>query len=218
MVALGRGIPSAFMVQDPNARSVLEALREAVLMLTSTAALGSQAKASAVASGFVDAAKLIEQGSFISVENLGNGKVRISCTISPSAVSGGGGGSSGPAYDYLSKLKDVAIEDVADGETLVYEEDSEAWINAPAPSGSAENPETYDTIGGTTEGNEGEQTDTWTAGDTKGLWLYVQTRQGYYHGGDKKWYAYVRKLVFDLNGGLYSVSAETRVEIDAPEE
>lgn len=137
MVALGKGIPSAFMVQDPVARGVLEALREAVLMLTSTLALGSNAAAvPAAASSFVDAAKLIEQGTYISVVSLGNGKVRISCTIAPSAPAyGNGGGSGGDSYDLLSKLLDVEIDEPADGDAVVYDDTDGKWKNAPQSGG-----------------------------------------------------------------------------------
>jgi hypothetical protein len=41
------------------------------------------------------------------------------------------------------------------------------------------------------------------------------TRVAYYHAGHKKVYGYVRLVKFDKYGRLYSVGAETRVEIDA---
>jgi hypothetical protein len=83
-------------------------------------------------------------------------------------------------------------------------------------------PTVYTTIGDTTEGTEAADTDTWTYGDVdgsgnkKGLRLYIQTRQAYFHAGDHKWYAYVRLLTFATSGLLYSVGAETRVEIESP--
>ena len=46
--------------------------------------------------------------------------------------------------------------------------------------------------------------------------MWIQTRQIFNHSGDKKWYAFLRKFTYDKNGRLYSVSAETRIEIDAP--
>ena len=88
--------------------------------------------------------------------------------------------------------------------------------SAGGDGGTAEDPATYDTIGGTTEGNEAADDGDWTAGGANGLWLYAQTRHAYYHGGDKKWYAYVRKIVVDASGRIYSVGGETRVEIETP--
>ena len=86
----------------------------------------------------------------------------------------------------------------------------------PAAADAAVNPATYDTIGGTTEGNEAAETSTWTAGGANGLRFYVQSRQAYFNAGDAKWYAYVRLLTLDRKGRLYSLGAETRIEIDVP--
>lgn len=88
---------------------------------------------------------------------------------------------------------------------------------APVPT----DPSPYTTIGGTTEGDEAAATNTWTYGDESagekiGCRLYVQTRQAYFHAGDKKWYAYVRLIKISKDGLIYSVGSETRVEIDAP--
>lgn len=83
-------------------------------------------------------------------------------------------------------------------------------------------PSVYTTLGTNDEGNEAAETDTWTYGDVdgsgnkKGLWYWVQVRQAYYHAGDAKWYAYARKHVFTTTGQLYSVSAATRIEVEAP--
>jgi hypothetical protein len=94
---------------------------------------------------------------------------------------------------------------------------------AGAGNDPAKDPAYYTTIGGNTEGSEAAETTTWTIGDVdgssnkKGCWFWVQSRQAYYHAGDQKWYAYARKCVIDTNGLLYSVSAETRIEIEVPE-
>lgn len=58
----------------------------------------------------------------------------------------------------------------------------------------------------------------WTRGTDKvGVEITVQTGTAYYESGDEKLYAYVRDLAFDSAGHLLSVSAETRIEIEAPE-
>jgi hypothetical protein len=83
-------------------------------------------------------------------------------------------------------------------------------------------PAHYTTLGANTKGNEAADTATWTAGDVDGssnplgLRFWVQSRQAYYHDGDKKWYAYARQLRYTPNGRLYSISVETRIEIHAP--
>jgi hypothetical protein len=84
-----------------------------------------------------------------------------------------------------------------------------------AGSPPTEDPSSYNTIGDATEGNEGEETTTHTYDGTKGLYFYAMTRVAYYHAGHKKVYGYVRLVKFDKYGRLYSVGAETRVEIDA---
>jgi len=87
----------------------------------------------------------------------------------------------------------------------------------------AADPAYYTTIGDATEGSEAAETTTWTYGDkdgsdnVKGLRFYAMTRAAYYHAGDKTVYGYVRLIKVDKNGKIYSVGAETRVEIDATE-
>jgi hypothetical protein len=73
------------------------------------------------------------------------------------------------------------------------------------------------TLGANTEGSETASTGTWTAGneDEDGLAEWYVSRVVYNHSGDKKLYKYLRKRVYDKYGRLYSVSAETRVEVDA---
>jgi hypothetical protein len=103
---------------------------------------------------------------------------------------------------------------------------SELYGDAATLGGAAASaPTYYKTLGSNTEGDEAAATDTWAVGDVDastppnplGLWLWIQTRPGYYHAGDKKLYGYFRKLVVSTGGGFVSVSAETRVEIEAPE-
>jgi len=53
-------------------------------------------------------------------------------------------------------------------------------------------------------------------GVTLGLTITQSTGIAYYHTGDKKIYSYVRDFTYDSSGKLVSVSAETRVEVEAP--
>jgi len=81
------------------------------------------------------------------------------------------------------------------------------------------------TLGSNTEGSETPSSDTWTRdGTTSGsnyagvpLDLWVVGRVVYNHAGDKKLYAFLRKLSFDSVGFLRVAGAENRVEVDAAE-
>jgi len=70
---------------------------------------------------------------------------------------------------------------------------------------------------GTAAETEAAQTDTWDVnlGCVKVTRLY---RMAYDHEGDEKLYAYYRDETYGAEGRLMKISAETRVEIDAPEE
>lgn len=92
--------------------------------------------------------------------------------------------------------------DGADGE--------DATLSVPEDPG-----EDVDTLGANTEGSETADTTTWTAAGTNGLEEWYVSRTVYNHSGDKKLYSYLRKRTYDKYGRLYSVSAETRVEVDA---
>jgi hypothetical protein len=91
--------------------------------------------------------------------------------------------------------------------------------NAAADAGLVypSNPSVKTTLGAASEGAETADTTTWTSGaaNENGLEIYVFSRVGYFTSGDNKLYGYARKLIFDRSGRLHSVSAETRVEIDA---
>lgn len=52
----------------------------------------------------------------------------------------------------------------------------------------------------------------------RGVKLTVQVGTAYYDAGDETLYAYMQDLQFDANGHLVSISEETRVEIDIPED
>ena len=57
----------------------------------------------------------------------------------------------------------------------------------------------------------------WTCDGTKGVKFTVQTRTYYDHTASTPvLYGYYRTFTFDRNGRLYSVSQETRYEIDTP--
>jgi len=69
---------------------------------------------------------------------------------------------------------------------------------------------------------EATQTDTWAItsppAGTDGVQVRLQTRTAYNEVGDKTLYAFYRDCVFDSRGCLKSVSAETRVAVDTPED
>jgi hypothetical protein len=122
-------------------------------------------------------------------------------------------------------LNDLADVDAypSDGDVLTWDGETELWIakalpEAPdPPDPDAEDPgEDIDTLGGNTEGSETAATDTWTSGGTDGLALWQTCRVVYNEAGDEKLYEFRRKLTFDKSGRLYSVSGETRIEVDAP--
>jgi hypothetical protein len=110
----------------------------------------------------------------------------------------------------------------ADGQLLQWNDTTEAWEPVDVEDvgiGPAEDPgATITTIGAASEGTETASTDTWTAGnvDNKGLAEWYVSRVVYNHSGDKKIYAFLRKRTYDQYGRLYSVSGETRVEVEAP--
>ncbi len=112
----------------------------------------------------------------------------------------------GGSSDYLDSIliagNGVTLD--VDGNTLVV-------------AAEAEDPSTtIDTLGSSSEGSETAATDTWTANGTNGLALWQTVRTVYSHTGDKKLYEFRRKLTFDRWGRLYSVSGETKIEVDAP--
>ena len=122
----------------------------------------------------------------------------------------------------LASLFDVDVSDVEDGDLLVYDEYSGKWIAEAPPevedpaSVPAEDPgAAITTIGSNEEGSETASSDTWSAGGDNGLAEWYLSRVVYKEDGDMKIYAFFRKRTYDKYGRLYSVSGETRVEIDA---
>lgn len=87
----------------------------------------------------------------------------------------------------------------------------------PMGGGAAEDPgASIDTLGAASEGSETASSATWTAGGSNGLAEWYVSRVVYNHSGNRVIYAFLRKRTYDNNGRLYSVSAETRVEVDTP--
>jgi len=86
----------------------------------------------------------------------------------------------------------------------------------PAPTTTTTPAECTENAVGTTDETEAAQTDSWNInlGCVKVTRLW---RMAYDHTGDQKLYAYYRDETYDADGRLVAVSAETRVEIDAPE-
>lgn len=86
----------------------------------------------------------------------------------------------------------------------------------PLTVGSKTSP---DTVSSAAEGSEAAESTTWTRDTTRTpVDVWIQTRTAFYHAGDEKLYGYFRKFSYDSLGHLYAISAETRVEIDVPED
>ena len=72
-------------------------------------------------------------------------------------------------------------------------------------------------VGAASEGTEAAETTIWDVTNQPsgkdGLELWVQSRAGYFDAGNKKLYAYLRKVTLDSEGRVVLVSAETQVEI-----
>lgn len=67
------------------------------------------------------------------------------------------------------------------------------------------------------EGSASANTTSWTFGGTKGVQVTLQTRTYYDHTASTPvLYGFYRTFTFDRNGKLYSISGETRYEIDTP--
>lgn len=83
----------------------------------------------------------------------------------------------------------------------------------------AGNPSTdVDNLSVAGEGSETADTATHTSSGANGVKVKLHTRSVYNNSGDEKLYGYQREFIFDKEGRLYSISAETRYEIDAPED
>jgi hypothetical protein len=100
----------------------------------------------------------------------------------------------------------------------VYSNDEHGRVIVDISPGGAGSREEEKVLGSNVEGSESASADTWDQDDdAKGLGWWIVSRIGYFHAGDKKLYAYMRKAQWDSAGNLFHVSAETRIEIDAAE-
>lgn len=89
------------------------------------------------------------------------------------------------------------------------------WEDASASP--AENPSSKTNLTVSGEGSDTASNTTWTAGGNNGVQVTVQTRTYYNHSAaTPKLYGFQRTYTFDKYGRLYSVSAESRYEIDTP--
>ena len=86
--------------------------------------------------------------------------------------------------------------------------------------GTAENPK--EILPTSLEGSETAQTDTWDVDNQDsgydGVKIKITTRVVYNEAGDQILYGFYRELTFDSIGRLKEISAETRYNVDTPEE
>ena len=69
-------------------------------------------------------------------------------------------------------------------------------------------------LGGPTEGAETALQDSWRAGQNSGLEKWFVSRDIYNDAGDEILYSFMRKDTYDVDGRLFSTSAEVRVTVD----
>lgn len=91
--------------------------------------------------------------------------------------------------------------------------DATLTLDAPVdPSGSV------DTLGDATEGSLAPDATSWTSGGVNGVAVWVQTREFYDHtASPPTLYGFKRLKTYTATGRLYSVSGETRYEVDETE-
>ena len=82
-----------------------------------------------------------------------------------------------------------------------------------AGGGAAENPSSKTNLANAAPGTSSTNSGTWTAGGSNGVTVRYHTRTMW---SGTYLYGFYRDMVFDKNGRLYSVSAETRYTIDTP--
>ena len=123
------------------------------------------------------------------------------------------------AFQLKDDLETPTLGTVKTGTTgFVFGADVEGankgWYeNKPKPPSTTDTPTT---IGSNAEGYEAEESTAFTADGTNACSIWVTSRVGYFHSGNKKLYGYARKLVFDKSGRLASITGETRYIIDTP--
>ena len=77
------------------------------------------------------------------------------------------------------------------------------------------NPGNGTTLGSAAEGTEAALSTTWVANASTPLDMWVVSRVVYNHAGNRVLYKMMRRMRFTQFGRLYSVGAETRVDVDA---
>lgn len=140
-------------------------------------------------------------------------------------VGGGGSGYSGAANSLIKSdangelaalvslidsnaAKDKVLTVLKGGTTV-------SWEDAAAQNHSS--PKDLTVSGEGTAAAKTGSSNQWTCDGTQGVKFTVQTRTYYDHTASTPvLYGYYRTFTFDRNGRLYSVSAETRYEIDTP--
>ena len=206
VLKLVRAIPATVGIKDHAARRCVAALKEIVeQLLVETYGDPNEQVKTMTPTGIAE----LEEGENISIEKLAGRVRRISAR--DTGIS---------AADAMALARQVTAEEAAGGidvdgnneyDQLEWD-GTDTWRVCEAPHDPAA---AIDTVGSAAEGNEAAESTTKTFSGTNGLAFYVQSRTAYYHGGDKKLYGYFRLLTFDGFGRLYSVGAETRVEVDA---
>ena len=140
-------------------------------------------------------------------------------------VGGGGSGYSGAANSLiksdasgqLAALVSLLTTNAAKDKVLTVAKGGTAvtWEDAAAQNHSS--PKNLTVSGEGTEAAKTGSSNQWTCDGTQGVTFTVQTRTYYDHTASTPvLYGYYRTVTFDRNGRLYSVSAETRYEIDTP--
>jgi len=217
-IKLVRSIPSVIGVIDPEAQRVLGALTEALRYLVLN---GRKSTAVPDTPGDVGVVPTILGESPIVVTTLPSATFRISFM---GETSGSGGGAlvyfGAKSIDVDGVIIELVNDELAPGADKMYGTDGsgdKGWQDIATVDHSAEDPGVnVDTLGAASEGTETALSDSWSVGGSgNGLAIYKVTRTVYNHAGDKKLYEFLRLFTYDDCGRLYSVSAETRVEVDA---
>jgi len=131
--------------------------------------------------------------------------------ITPDSIAGS------DANGSLTALLALPSSNVTEDKVLTVAKGGKAvsWEDAAAQNHSS--PKDLTVSGEGTAAAKTGSSNQWTCDGTKGVTFTVQTRTYYDHTASTPvLYGYYRTFTFDRNGRLYSVSAETRYEIDTP--
>lgn len=217
-----RGIPSTTFIKDSETRRVADAIVERLRSLEFSVQVVSAATGAAQDSKVSSAASTdIVAGTGILVQRLPNNTFRISA----SSTGGGSGGSTTINNSYttnrmLSSLARFDFSTLEANDFMYW--DGEKWVRLSVfpvdPLTAVVTINNANEFDDDTSGAETARTTSWTAGTENGLAEWYVSRIVYKHDGDEKLYAFLRKRTYDKYGRLYSVSGETRVVIDVPED